>query len=215
MHQAALGEGAGDQAATLQGDALAQAHGFQQQVRVIDQQSVLRFRHAGALAPERPGFGGAQCRAGDDLARRARQAAAVEVGRGDHQQLVVEQAFPTDPFPVALADAYAEVGQALAQVLHVKTGHQPHATVRMALAKARQARQQPVQAEGRHHRDHQLTLPWTRPHHPRGVGDLAQRGAYLQGVEPAVLAQAQAAPLADEQGQAEEVFQQLDLLADR
>ena len=74
----------------------------------------------------------------------------------------------------------------------------------MALAKARQARQQPVQAEDG------ITVTTNSPSHwararttPRGVGDLAQRGAYLQGVEPAVLTQAQDRPLADEQGQAE------------
>ena len=68
---------------------------------------------------------------------------------------------PDRPLPSRPCRCVRRGRPALAQVLHVETGHQPHATVRMALAKARQARQQPVQAEGRHHRDHQLALPRT------------------------------------------------------
>ena len=82
-------------------------------------------------------------------------------------------------------------------------------------SRKRQARQQPVQAEGRHHRDHQLTLPWTRPHHPRGVGDLAQRGRVPAGRRTGRSRSGAGRAPRGRTGPGRGGFQQLDLLADR
>ena len=206
-----LGEGAGDQAATLQGDALPRRTASSSRF-----ESLISSPCCGSATPAR------WHQSAQDSVERSVGQATISLGvRGRRPPLKSGAATisnsssnrrsrPTLPSRPCRCVRRGRPGPGAGSA---RQDWRPAARDSADGARESAARQQPVQAEGRHHRDHQLTLPWTRPHHPRGVGDLAR--AYLQGVEPAVLAQAQAAPLADEQGQAEEVFQQLDLLADR